>query len=238
MKPRIMILEEGIVRIKTVYLIGSCARNECFGPKVLDYLLLIDIIPPGHAYLVAAPGVKAIVLPDPSLTCNKLLNPVTGKASSIYTSRIASEPKVLVHGSRVTVKEYHSFNATDLKHYLFYLWIMVKTGKRKYIARYPCKILYETLWLKTFLKENRALKFSWHSLAEKYSTDEIAEYCLQVLLKEHRLGNNYQYILNYIENLLDKIGQEYLGEKLNELIEDIEFFRQTSPRLGGGVGVC
>ncbi len=226
------------MKIKTVYLIGSCARKECFWPSVLDYLLFIDSIPPGYVYLVATPGAKAVVLPDPRLTCNKLLNPVTGKASSIYSSRMASEPKILIYGNKVVIEEYYSFDVVDLKHYLFYLWIMVRTGKRKHIMRYPCKILYEALWLKTFLKENRVLEFSWRSLADKYRANEIAEYCFRVLLGEHRLRSNYHHVLNYTENILDEISLEYLKEKLNDLVENIEFFRQTSPRVGGGVGIC
>ncbi len=224
--------------VKTVYLIGSCARNECFWPNIPDYLLFIDFVPPGLVYLIAAPGAKALVLPDPRLTCDKLLNPVTGRASSIYSNRIASEPKILVYGDNILFKKYDSFDETDLKHYLFYLWIMMKTGKRKYITRYPCKLLYETLWLNTFLKENITLEFSWHNLVRKHSNNEIAEYCFHVLLKNHSIRGNYHRILNYIEELLSKFSQEYLGEKLNELVGDIEFFRQTSPRIGGGVEVC
>ncbi len=227
------------VKVKSVYLIGSYTRGESFRISPLDYLLFIDIVPPGYVYLVAAPRAKAIVLPNPSLTCSKLLNPVTGRASAIYTSRIAAEPKIRVYGDEVELREDRNYDDIDLKHYILYLWIMYKTSKRKHLERLPCKILYEVLWLEDFLEDREISRFSWRILARKHQDDELAQYCLEVLLDRHLIRDRmYHYILDYSLGKLDVISRNRLGESLNDIIWDIEFFRQTAPRIGEGTRIC
>ncbi len=227
------------MNIRAVYLVGSCARRECFTPRVLDYLLFVNKVPPGYVYLVSAPGSRSIVLPEPSLTCNKLLNPVTGRASSIYSSRIWSEPKIHVYGISVGLRKYIEYDEVDLKHYLLYLWIMLRTGKRKYMRKHACKTLYETLWLKYFVEHRDVLEYSWHNIVKSFKDNDLVDYCFNILLRGHRpRGNTYYYILNYSEQELDNISREYLGEKLKEAVWDIDFFRQTSPRISEGAKVC
>lgn len=218
-------------RIVSVYVTGSSVRGEyCHGKSsFIDLLVFTDTKPYGYPWLIAAPLVRAIVLPHPRLLNNLLPNIVTGLPSKLTTTRVSLEKKVHVHGKPLELEVYEEYDADDVRHYILYLWIMYLTAKRVGDLRLSCKLLYEVLWFHRALM-HKPIEFSWRNIASIYCDHEIVDYCLDILTCRHRGGDPIR-IASEAFSIVEGISKELYGKEINDIVWDIEYFARTAPRL-------
>ncbi len=172
--------------------------------------------------ILAAPGVKIIVLPPP--VNGLIVDPITCKPSKIYTIRFSEEPKKLIYGSEITYSAppLSTLKADDYRDYVISLGIRVRAARRIGVPRYTCKVIYEMLWFIYLSKIGKVVNYTFKNiwLLSKKLTDElqledlldVIEYCYDVLTCK---AMGYKY-LNFITSTLNTLTSKHLTEYLDE----------------------
>ena len=208
--------------IKSIYLIGSCARNEeCIHSSYMDLLIFSCIDVPGKAMFMASPGTKIIVLPLP--INGLLIDPITCNLSKVYTIRLRREPKKLIYGSPIKFKDIDigSLNPEDYKDYAFNLALRIRASKRMNIPRYTCKVLYELLWFILLTEQKKAIEYTFTNILNNIRKSsvhaeyvDVIEYCYDILKCSIE---GYKW-LSKVTSTLSFIYSRYLSKYLsNEL---------------------